>query len=318
MRSACFSGWLVVAASVVLWRCAIDDRAPREVMAPNQPSEGSAAGAESRGSTASPPNQSAAGSGGDPGSPGNPGGGAEPPAGGLGGTSNAGISNGSGGANAQTTDSPPGAAGSGSGGMTSGGAAGNTSGLPPDPTGSGASGASGAGPVDVPGGGSAPTLSVNCSAFTACGGDLAGTWAYTDACPGGNFDSLLSLCATATVQHERGGAATLSFNGGQVARNGAPVGDGVITFPSTCDLPLSCADLAAVIGSAGSCGEVSTSCACRTPFSIAWPAQAYAIAGSQLTLADGRTFDYCVDGERLTYRETGDAGEPGVFTLQRN
>jgi hypothetical protein len=63
---------------------------------------------------------------------------------------------------------------------------------------------------------------------------------------------------------------------------------------------------------------VSTSCACRTPFSIAWPAQSYAISGSQLTLADGRTFDYCVDAERLTYRETGDAGEPGVFTLQRN
>lgn len=309
MRSVCFSGWLVVAASVVLWHCAIDDRAPSEVMAPNQPLEGNAAGAASRGPTASPLNQGAAGSAGDPANPA----GAEPASGapegsglGSGGSSGSGgASNGSGGSNVQSTDSPPGAAGSGSAGMTSGGAAGNSSEAPE-------------GPTLPPGGanGSAPSITSTCPAFTACGGELMGTWAYTDACPSANLDLLLTQCPTASVQHESGAPATLSFSGGQVARSGAPVGDGVINFPLECDF--ACSLVAALVGTAGNCSEVAGDCVCRTPYSIAWSQQSYTVSGSQLTQADGRTFDYCVAGNTLTYRETGDAKEPGVFTLQRN
>ena len=58
-------------------------------------------------------------------------------------------------------------------------------------------------------------------------------------------------------------------------------------------------------------------CICRTPSSVAWSQQPYTVSGTQLTLQDGRTFDYCVTGAQLLYRETGSATEPGVFTLQR-
>jgi hypothetical protein len=35
-------------------------------------------------------------------------------------------------------------------------------------------------------------------------------------------------------------------------------------------------------------------------------------------LGNGRRFDYCVQDDRLTYHEVGDALEDGTYTLQRN
>jgi hypothetical protein len=181
---------------------------------------------------------------------------------------------------------------------------------------SGATGSSG-GP---PGEGSAPTISSSCPAFAACGGELTGTWAYTDACPVAAENlvgSLMIACPTAAVQFEPGAGAALSFNSGQVARSGTPVGDSVLTLPPNCTL-LTCADLAAAAGGGARCGITNGECICRFASSVDWSQQSYTVSGSQLTQADGRTFDYCVAGNTLTYRETGDAKEPGVFTLQRN
>lgn len=172
-------------------------------------------------------------------------------------------------------------------------------------------------PVNLDGAGVPVVTSGSCPAFTACGGELDGTWLYAEACPTTNVGPLLSACPTGSVEYEAGGAAALSFGGGQVARTGAPVGDGVVTFPAECGLG-ACTLIAALVGGQGQCSEIDGDCACRTPFSVDWGQQAYAVAGNQLTLADGRTFEYCVEGDRLTYRESGEATEPGVFTLQGN
>lgn len=172
-------------------------------------------------------------------------------------------------------------------------------------------------PVDLSGA-SVPDLSNgSCPAFTPCGGDLEGSWLYAAACPTTNLAELESACPTASVEYEAGEAAALSFGNGQVARSGSPVGDGVVTFPAECGLG-GCVLVAAVVGARAECSESDGDCACRTPFSVDWGQQAYTLSGTQLRLADGRTFDYCVDADRLTYRESGSATEPGIFTLQRN
>lgn len=294
---------LGAALSMSLGGCALDDRAPREVVTMNQPDPGdptsatpqdgmtAAAGAGGAGAAAAPGGAEPGGS--DPGGAGP--GGADP--GGAEGGADPGTPPGTGGA------------GAGSGAGASGGSG--------QAAGAGSMGG-GLDPSDLPGGGDGPaTGDGSCPAFTPCGGELSGSWAYVETCPTSNVALLQVACPTGTVAFEPGGAAALTFSDGQVARSGSPVGDSVITFPAECAFD-GCATIGAFVGSAGQCSDVGGGCACRTPFSVDWGQQAFTTNGTQLRLADGRTFEYCVQDDRLTYRETGSATEPGVFTLQRN
>jgi hypothetical protein len=316
-----WSGWLAVAAAVGVWRCAIDDRTPQQVSPPNQPGAGVVPG----GMTPNPMPMGAAGAGtgtagADNGAAGADNGAAGADNGAAGadnGAAGAGAGNGAAGASSGGAASGMmGAAGTGNAGAGTAGTAGNSAGA----AGSGPTGTSGSGATDPFVSGGAPSTSSNCPAFVACGGELAGAWRYSDACAEApsNLGDLQVLCSTASVRVEPGGAATLTFAGGQVSRQGAPQGDSVITFPSECELPLSCPELGALIGDAGQCSDVNGDCLCRTPASVDWSLQPYTVSGSQLTLQDGRSFDYCVQGDSLIYRETGNAQEPGTFTLQRN
>lgn len=273
-------------ACLALCHCALDDRSPVEAMGSNQPAAGSAA---------MPP----AG----PLAPGNMGVGGNAGSGGSAPVSSAGA-----GSSSEASGMGPGAGGMANGG---GSGAGGASGMAP----AGVNG--GPGPVDLSGAGAPALSNGSCPAFTPCGGELDGSWLYSEVCPTTNLGELQSVCPSATVEYEPGGAAALSFGNGQLARSGAPVGAGVVTFPAECGLG-ACTIVAAVVGDRAECSEVAGDCACRTPFSVDWGQQAYTSSGTQLSLADGRTFDYCVDGDRLTYRESGSATEPGVFTLQRN
>jgi hypothetical protein len=296
MRRVCVSGSLVLAVGVALWSCAIDDRSPTEAMAPNQPLVGGAAGTSPE-ATATPKPGMGEGEGGA----GN-------------GARAAGASGSAGSSPGVRTGNPPGA-----GGMANVGAAGSS----PVPasagaTGMGTSGAAGSPPLVPPVDGDAPTVSSNCPAFSACGGELAGSWAYIDVCPESPVGLLMALCPTGSVQFDPGGASALSFSNGQVARSGVPLGDSVLTLPLDCENVASCASVGATLGGVAECSETASDCICRTPSSIPWSQQSYTVSGTQLTLADGRTFDYCVAADRLTYRETGDRKEPGIFTLERN
>jgi len=303
MRQFWRSGWLAVAAALGVWRCAIDDRTPQQVSPPNQPGAGAVPGGMTPDSTP----MGAAGAGNGAAGAGNGVAGAN--------TGAAGSGNGVAGAGAGDTTSGM-IAGTGNAGAGNAGTAGNSAGA----AGNGPTGASGSGAIDPLGSGGAPSTSSSCPAFAACGGELAGAWSYSDACAEtpSNLGDLQVLCSSASVRVEPGGAATLTFAGGQVSRQGAPQGDSVITFPRDCELPLSCPEIGAAIGGAGQCSDVNGDCICRTPASVDWGLQPYTVSGNQLTLQDGRSFDYCVQGDRLTYRETGDPQEPGTFTLQRN
>lgn len=290
MRGLSSTGWFV-ATCLGLCHCALDDRSPREAVASSQPA---AAGAAST----SPAEGVAQSSPGAVGSAGSAGGGS------------------SAAASAGSAGSSPGVA---SGVRPGADGAGNAAGSAGDGSGAAGSGAMEGEPTPIDlTGVSAPVLnSGSCPAFSPCGGELAGSWLYVEACPTTNLGLLLAACPTGSVAYEAGEAAALVFSNGQVTRSGAPVGDGVVTFPAACNLG-SCATLAVAVGAQAQCNEVQGDCACRAPFGVDWGRQAYTLSGSQLTLADGRGFEYCVEADRLTYRETGSATEPGVYTLQRN
>jgi hypothetical protein len=273
----------------------VDDRSPKEVVASEKPaSDGSDATRSGQ-----LPNGGAAG------------GGAVAQTGGAGGSA--------------TTGSAGSTASASAGSGTTGNGAGST-GMAPPPGAAGAPAAgdlpddpfSGLGDFGDQGGTTSGSNATLCPTFDACGGALDGSWTYTNVCidPSENSAELLQqVCPTASVTYEPGGAATLTFSGTSVSRSGEPVGDSVISFPADCLEGLGCSFLA---DESTDCTEMGSGCICRTASSIDWGTQSYTIDGGRLALGDGRSFDYCVQGNTLTYRETGDAQEAGTHTLQRN
>ncbi|HKO94586.1 MAG TPA: hypothetical protein VJU61_25705 [Polyangiaceae bacterium] len=222
-------------------------------------------------------------------------------------------------------------AGRGSGAASNGGGAG-ISGSAGTLSAAGAGGTEGgSGPVDSIGtddlddlfsDGSNVSVGQTCSSWAACGGELEGTWSYSDVCiePADTSIGLLQgVCPDATLQFERQSGSTLTFSNARVTRTGVPLGDSVITFPSECTADLGgCEVLAALLDDAAVCEDLNGDCSCHTPASSDWGTPAYSVEGGQLLLDDGRSIDYCVQGDQLTYRETGEAAESGTYTLQRN
>ena len=301
MRQIWISGGLAAAAAVGLWCCAIDDRSPQQVTTSNQPGDAGVPGPNA--TPPIPPSPTPDGDG----------------AGGSATGGSAGSSGGAAGSSGGTPSAPPGAAGTGNAGAGNAGTTGSSAGAGGSgPMGAGGMGGSGA--VDPGDPGSPPSVSSTCTAFDACGGELAGVWTYSDICTdlASSLEQLQTVCPTGSVRVDPGGASTLAFVGGQVTRQGAPLGDSVITFPPACLVTFGCSDLAALTGDSGQCSDVKGDCICRSPASVALSTQPYTTSGGQLTLQDGRSFEYCVQGDRLLYRETGMAQEPGTFTLQRN
>lgn len=292
--------WLALAAAIGGWHCSVDDRSPKEqekeVVASEMPSGGGSDGArfsrvDQTGGAAGATGVAGMGSGGAAG------------AGMAGGSANGGSA----GSNGMT---PPGAGGAPSGD------------LPDDPFGDlGDFGDQGGERNTASDTGNSTGSSNACPGFDACGGALDGTWTYTNVCidPSENSaDLLLGVCPTASVMYERGGASTLTFAGGSVTRTGEPLGDSVITFPAECIEGLGCSFLADALGTDAACTDLAGDCICRTASSVDWSTQSYTTTGGRLALGDGRSFDYCVQGNTLTYRETGDALEAGTHTLTRN
>ena len=105
----------------------------------------------------------------------------------------------------------------------------------------------------------------------------------------------------------------LRFSGNDVQHQGTGTGNGQLRIPNLCTLAIaSCPGLRALIDNdLGACDESGVDCLCD--FNIAeldWEDDTFQTAGSTFTLGGGRTFDYCVDGNTLTYRETSEAVSP--------
>jgi hypothetical protein len=248
--------------------------------------------------------------------------------GGAGSASNAGAAaGGSGGAS--PAEGPPNVGGAGGAVQPTSGGSGNTGG-----TGSGSGGSGGTGgigsagtgtaapPVVASDGGPVPVSVGTCAAFEACGGALEGVWVYQTACvdPADvGLDQLASLCPDGLpIRFADGPGATLEVTGGIITRPGEPIGPGQMLFSDACTAQFGgCEALASVFAEAFECGQVAAGCSCALEGSTDWGQNTFSVDGGQLTLADGRTFDYCVAGDVLTMRETGEVRETGTFTLTR-
>jgi hypothetical protein len=170
-----------------------------------------------------------------------------------------------------------------------------------------------------------------CGAFTPCGGDLDGVWTYVEACVdpadlGIDEGALRQLCPGIDFELEGEVAGTLTFSEGRLTRQGASSARGTIAVPGLCALGLGgCAGVRRELLDAGLAGAVCTSGgglfpSCNCAFGLVAPeidGVQFETNGAVLSLSNGRTFEYCVEGDVLTQTETNGAVEPGVRRLER-
>jgi hypothetical protein len=170
------------------------------------------------------------------------------------------------------------------------------------------------------------TLADTCPTFTPCGGTLPGTWHYTNACfeksalfPSSLFtnigcgtpafgalssSTIIGSVAFATTQVTRSGTVSLTLN-----------------ITTTSGGYCTCGNLQSALAyaySAAVCTGTAT-CVCTVTFDGSVnDSTAYTAAGNVITLNGSRTFDYCVSGNTLKYKETTATDpEPGIFTAAK-
>jgi hypothetical protein len=194
------------------------------------------------------------------------------------------------------------------------------------------------------------TENISCDSFTACGGDLVGTWRVVSSCG--------SVSSSPCPPSER-----ISFKS-SVTATYAFASDGTFTFAASGDLtealhyplaclggitdagiPQACADIErtfltttqtgdagtqTVVKSASCSTAANNTCACTAVLtsSNAQTTGSYTTSGNQLTLAgsalDGgvrdagadSVWEYCVSGNTLTLHSFSSSGD-GVTTLTR-
>ena len=305
-RRGCVAAAWMGLSFVAFSGCSVDERDPQSSTSMNLPAQGT-------------PGVGALPGGGTGGA--GPVGSAGAVAGGRGGTSatDRPPSNGSAGTGVQPVPASGGngdTGGTGSGGGT-GGVAGGTGSAGTDGAGTG-----GVAPPVTSDGGPVPVSVGACSAFAACGGELEGVWVYETACVDPaevGLDQLASVCPDGVpISFADGPGATLEVTGGIITRPGEPIGPGQMLFSDACTEQFGgCEGLASLFAEALACAQAAAGCSCALEGSLDWGQNTFRVNGGQLTLADGRTFDYCVAGDQLTIHETGQVREAGTFTLTR-
>lgn len=156
----------------------------------------------------------------------------------------------------------------------------------------------------------------NCVDFVPCGGSLAGSWVYSDACIEDD-DLGLELsddgCESLSASVDATVSGGLRFNGSTVQRQGTGSGSGQLRLPNVCTLAIaSCPGLRALIDDDDdACSQGGTDCLCEfATAELDWDEDTFRAAASTFTLGSGRTFDYCVEGDTLSYRETSEGVSP--------
>lgn len=235
-------------------------------------------------------------------------------------------------------DSRAGDTGSTTGGSGSGGAGnrsgGGNDGDSPGAAGAGATGqaGSGDGTGDAAGYEQVEMQVGDCSDVSGCGGDVEGTWEYVSGCLNPdelvNMQALTLVCPAADFDLEVTIGGMLTFTKDEVSRTGGWVADGELTIPESCSLSLDalggCAAVPQTLTTLRSdvdaaCEPSGSDCVCTIGLSGGdWETTGYTVSGKTLTLENGRTFSVCVEGDGLSYQETGDdPAEPGSYGLGR-
>jgi hypothetical protein len=160
-----------------------------------------------------------------------------------------------------------------------------------------------------------------CEQFTPCGGNLSGSWVYISGCIEIG-DLGLSLqddgCEAVNGDIDAKVGGILRFDGNTVQRIGDGSGTGVLRLPTLCTLAIGgCPGLRALIDDDDdACSQTGSECVCEfATQETRWGEETFQASDGTLTLSSGRTFDYCVEGGQLKYRETSDDGSPQDVAL---
>ncbi|CAN5680801.1 hypothetical protein BH09MYX1_BH09MYX1_60630 [soil metagenome] len=161
----------------------------------------------------------------------------------------------------------------------------------------------------------------SCPGATPCGGAVVGTWDYTSVCVNEPFDAFKKSCPTAKVTNEKGTVkGRVIFDGTNVKRTST------VSFSATIDVPAECssgqcAAVEAALKGAGtaSCKASGGGCLCDLALTDkANETNAYTVQGTQVQIADGATYDFCVSGSKLSYVPAGSTKEhPGAYEMTK-
>lgn len=170
-------------------------------------------------------------------------------------------------------------------------------------------------------------ITATCPTFTPCGGNEVGTWVVTDVCIEESvlLAELFTYCATATVSDTTAPASGIvTFTGTMVDRFATAAISADILIPSECGF-CACGIVDAALDAAGldatcdsSC-NASSECACTINANfLVDEGGPYTAANNTITTNDGRTFDYCINGNQFQYVDTTAVEpEPGLYTMSR-
>ncbi|MBA2664230.1 MAG: hypothetical protein H0U74_18200, partial [Bradymonadaceae bacterium] len=159
----------------------------------------------------------------------------------------------------------------------------------------------------------------------ACGGNVVGTWSLEDACSQVDLEGLLKqACPLATVESmEITTSGTLVVTAAHYARNVTAVINAVVLIPNLCaQVAGGCQGIEAAVAArlqnaTATCTPNNDGCSCDLELvEDGEEAGAYTLVDGVITVADGSTFYYCVEGANLSLREFGtndDASQPTQF-----
>jgi hypothetical protein len=170
----------------------------------------------------------------------------------------------------------------------------------------------------------------SCPTFTACGGDVKGTWNVSGGCVSSDlFKAAKQQCpgiVESNVVFQARGYVTADAT--TVTRNTEVKFTAKLAIPSNCKAAVgACATVGSALVFAGlktaTCTDDAGTggCNCDVGDTIAdTSSDAYVTAGNTLTTGSStsaRTFDYCVAGSKLSYIETTAKAIPVTFELTK-
>jgi hypothetical protein len=168
----------------------------------------------------------------------------------------------------------------------------------------------------------------NCSSFTACGGNVVGTWNFTKACVTGASNPLAMSCPSSTYSVSESLGGSVTFTATTYTSTTSGTANESFTIPSSCLNGATCDQLQMGLqqpdaGATGACTSSSGGCSCTVTATAPSTSEngTYATSGNTITLtpANGGTSNpaqYCVQGNTLLVEaEAPDGGLGGTVIV---
>jgi hypothetical protein len=168
-----------------------------------------------------------------------------------------------------------------------------------------------------------------CTPLAACGGDVTGLWRLSGGCvDDGAFDAAKGNCPGLTETNVKFQARGVIFaDATKITRKTEVKLSATLNLPSECKLanPLgtTCKDAEAAVKFTGiataTCTDAAAGggCVCDVGDTTTTNTNdAYTTSGNTLT-SGASTYDYCVAGSEIKYKETTAKAVPAVFTLTK-